>query len=112
MTITTIGTILTVIVLPLIGWGFKLYRDLQKEKLSEQQRQRLTAVAESAVRASEELGGKEKWTSQQKVDFAAQSIKSAFPQVNEATVKLLIHAAVQAVGIGFTAKNVNAGVLE
>lgn len=112
MTITTIGTILTAIVLPLIGWGFKLYRDLQKEKLNEQQQQRLTAVAESAVRAAEELGGKEKWTSQQKVDFAAQAIKSAFPQVNESTVKLLIHAAVQAVGLGFAAKQVNVGVLE
>ena len=108
LTITTIGTILTAIVLPLIGWGFKLYRDLQKEKLSDQQYQRLTTVSESAVRAAEELGAKGKWSSQQKADFAADAIKQVFPAVNEDTLKLVMHAALQAIGLGFAAKQLPA----
>lgn len=108
MTLTTFAYILTAIVLPVLAWGFKLYRDMQKEKLTESQQKRLIAVAEAAVRAAEELNAKrckdDKWTAKQKEAFAAKVITDAYPKLDKATVEVLIHAAIQAARLGASGK--------
>lgn len=108
MTLTTFAYILTAIVLPVIAWGFKLYRELQKEQLTESQQRRLTAVANAAVRASEELsekrGENNKWTAEEKEAFAAKVITDTYPGIDKATVEVLIHAAIHAAGLGMSGK--------
>ena len=87
-------TIVASVVLMVIGAGLRTWLQLNKGKLTEQDEMRLRFLSEQAVAAAEELGKREKWTGAQKLAFAKDTIKGAYPDVDEKTMEVIIHSAI------------------
>ena len=116
MEITLIGV--ASIVSMLIGWGFKIWREMKKDELSTRQKYQLERVADMAVRASEEIAkkghnnGTGKWSNEDKYQFAAEAIMVGAEAISPALakslspemLKFMIHSAIQAIGLGATGK--------
>ena len=113
MQITLTGV--AILVSMLIGWGFKIWREVKKDELTASQQDQLENVSYLAVRASEELAKKSKqqWSQDDKCDFAAEAImegaKAISPSLaanlSPTMIKMLIHGAIQAVGLGASGKS-------
>jgi hypothetical protein len=118
MQITLTGV--AVLVSMLIGWGFKIWREIKKDELTASQQDQLENVSYLAVRASEELAEEAKsnpdkttWTAEEKYEFASEAIlegaKAISPKLaaslSPEMITMLITGAIQAVGLGASGKN-------
>lgn len=99
------------IVLPLVlslaaafmTWYAKTYKD---SKVNETDFYRLTGMAELLVRSAEEIGNREKWTPQQKLNHVRDALVLAFPQFDADFIDSAIHAAITVVGVGKSLANI------
>ena len=117
MQITLTGV--AVLVSMLIGWGFKIWREIKKDELTASQQDQLENVSYLAIRASEELAeeaksnpDKETWTAEDKYKFASEAIlegaKAISPKLaarlSPEMITMLITGTIAAVGLGATGK--------
>lgn len=87
-------------VLLLISFGLRVWMQVSKAKLSTEDAARLDHIAKMSVSAAEEIGAREKWTSGQKLAYAQDLIKGAFPKLKGEYVDASIHGALALLELG------------
>lgn len=92
-TLEIVMMILSFVLTVAVPIGVKAFIQIKGTKLAEEDRKRLEFVATQAISAAEEMGKREGWSSAQKLSFAQDTIKGAFPDLDTSSIDLAIHAA-------------------
>ena len=96
--IKVLGVVIQAIIIPGAIWAWKVWGGKVKDE-------KIRASVDAAVRAAEELGAAGQLTTS-KQDYVWTFLETKYPGINKRRdeVDILINAAVQAAGVGFTGK--------